>query len=439
MKLKPSEYNIMIEHKGSILLYNSIHGIDSLCKIPMDRHWDLCEALLHKGEIKYDDISEILLSKNLIVNADFDENVYRRFKECSSLFNSGTNLIIMPTEQCNFRCSYCYESFNKPAMTREVVENLKGYILRNIRYFGTLTIDWFGGEPLCAYDLVEEIMEYSKQVAQKVGIPVISTMTTNGYLLSSEIISKLIKLNVIGYQITIDGIEEIHDKQRKLCNGKGTYKQIIGNLLNIKKEIRTGIIRICIRVNLNSSSIKFTDELFDFLKENFEDDNRFSLSLRYVRDLKGNGQTEDIIEDDLEMLKVYESAAKKIPRLLSSHFINMLDSSGICYAGNPKSVVIGSDGTLYKCTVHFNDELNVIGKLENHDLKVDDKKVSRWVFEKPGIQECSSCWYRGACFEGTCPYVALIGSDKKTCPFEKTHISYIMKFLDENKMIKEIN
>lgn len=436
MKLRASKYNVAIEHNGHILLYNSILGIGSVCKIDINEYLELYDVLFNKGEIEYHDMYKDLLSKNILVDANYNEDLYRKFHETSSLFNSGTNLIIMPTEQCNFRCSYCYENFEKSEMSREVVDNLKGYISRNINRFSSLNIDWFGGEPLCAYHLIEEIMEYCKSAAKKVGIPVISTMTTNGYLLYPETMLKLIKLNVIGYQVTIDGIEEIHDKQRKLCNGNGTYNQIVNNLLNIKKEIKTGIIKITIRVNLNFSSIKYTDELFDLLKDNFEDDNRFSLSLRYVRDLKGNGETKGIINDDYEMLKVYEKAAKKIPRLLSSHFVNMLDSAGICYAGNPKSIVIGSDGMLYKCTVHFGDELNLIGKLENNHLKINDKKVARWIFEKSGTQECDSCWYRGACFSGTCPYATLIGSEKKTCPFEKIHISYILKFLDENKMIR---
>lgn len=437
MKVKSSMFNVAVEDNGFVLLYNSLGGIGSLCKINIGKHPMLCNSIIERKEIEYNEQYEGMLLSNVLVDSTFDEENYREFKKYNALYNSGTNLIIMPTEQCNFRCTYCYENFKKAKMSPKTVGDIKGYILRNASKFSALNIDWFGGEPLCAYDVVTEIMECCKFVSRKAGIPIVSTMTTNGYLLSPDIILNLAKLNVVGYQITIDGIEEIHDKQRKLCDGRGTYTRIMDNLLKIKAEVRTGIIRICIRVNLNSTSINYAEPFFDILKENFEDDNRFSLSLRYVRDLKGAGRTEGIIDDDSQMLNVYKKAALKIPRLLSSHFISMLESAGTCYAGKPQSIVIGSDGLLYKCTVHFLDDRNVVGKLQDNKLQILDKKIANWVQFK-NKDSCHGCWYRGACYDGTCPYIVLAEPEKTSCPFEKIHISYILKFLNSNKYIREI-
>lgn len=439
MQLKPSRYNKVIDLGDYLLIYNSLSRVKSLCKINKLLHPQLCESLqtdkeLECGNNEYNE----LINSSILFNKNSDEESYQSLLQYSSLYGSGTNIILMPTEQCNFRCTYCYENFEKPKMSRETVDNIKGYLLRNVSKFKTLSIDWFGGEPLCAVDLVEEIMQYCKDTLKKVGTPVISTMTTNGYLLTPDLISKLIKLNVVGYQITIDGVERIHDKQRKLYNGKGTYQQILGNLIDIKKKLQSGVVQICIRVNLNATSVQYIEELFEVFKEHFEDDKRFSLSLRYVRDLKGDGNTADIINEDSVMLNVYEKAYNIIPRLLTSHFLNMLDSFGICYAGKPNSIVIGADGSLYKCTVHFNDEINVVGKLDGNRMNVDEKKVAKWVFSKSKHDECNSCWYRGSCYEGTCPYATLLGKEGPTCPFEKIHISYILKTLDNYGLIKEI-
>ena len=38
------------------------------------------------------------------------------------------DLIIMPTEQCNFRCTYCYEDFKIGKMPRWVVNGIKALI-----------------------------------------------------------------------------------------------------------------------------------------------------------------------------------------------------------------------------------------------------------------------------------------------------------------------
>ena len=439
MLLKQSRYNHIIDIGDYLLIYNSLSKVKSLCKINKLLHPQLCDCLQTGSVLEYDSNEYNELINNSVLNyKNSEEESYQSLLRYSSLYNSGTNIILMPTEQCNFRCTYCYENFEKPKMSKETVENIKGYLLRNVSRIKKLSIDWFGGEPLCAVNLIEEIMQYCKDTFKKVGTPVISTMTTNGYLLTPELILKLIKLNIVGYQITIDGVERIHDKQRKLYNGEGTYKQILGNLIDIKNTLQTGVVQICIRVNLNATSVQYVEELFEVFKEHFECDKRFSLSLRYVRDLKGDGNTADIIDEDSVMLKVYEKAYKIIPRLLTSHFLNMLDSSGICYAGKPNSIVIGADGSLYKCTVHFNDDINVGGKIDGNRLNVDEKKLAKWVFLKPKCDECSRCWYRGSCYEGTCPYATLVGKDSPTCPFEKIHIDYILKTLDNYGIIKEI-
>lgn len=96
MKLKASKYNVAIEHDGNILLYNSIFGIDSICKININEYSELYDVLLNNGEIQYHDIYKNLLSKNILVDANYNEDLYRKLHETSSLFDSGTNLIIMP-------------------------------------------------------------------------------------------------------------------------------------------------------------------------------------------------------------------------------------------------------------------------------------------------------------------------------------------------------
>lgn len=104
----------------------------------------------------------------------------------------------MPTEQCNFRCSYCYETFTKPVMTQAIIDNLKGYLVRNIKKYNSFCLEWFGGKPLCATKEVMDISKYCLKLAQKAGIPFISTITTNGYLLNPELIQDLIKMHIIG-------------------------------------------------------------------------------------------------------------------------------------------------------------------------------------------------------------------------------------------------
>jgi uncharacterized protein len=57
-------------------------------------------------------------------------------------------LIILPTEQCNFRCVYCYELFDYGLIRQEVVEWIKNLLIARKSSLKYLSVSWFGGEPL---------------------------------------------------------------------------------------------------------------------------------------------------------------------------------------------------------------------------------------------------------------------------------------------------
>ncbi len=155
-----------------------------------------------------------------------------------SFDNKRLHLIIMPTEKCNFRCTYCYEDFENGKMSRDVVDGIKSLILFRAPDLNTLEIGWFGGEPLLNLKLVEEISEFSKDVMQSSKGYFISSMSTNGYLLDLKSAESLTNKGVSAFQISIDGDRLTHDRSRILASGSGTFDKIWRNLLDIKK---TGI------------------------------------------------------------------------------------------------------------------------------------------------------------------------------------------------------
>jgi uncharacterized protein len=96
------------------------------------------------------------------------------------------NLIILPTEACNFRCTYCYETFENRKMPRPVVTGIKSLIDRRGTDLDELEISWFGGEPLLALDVITEISKHALHVAKTEGFTFRSGMTTNGYFLDQD-------------------------------------------------------------------------------------------------------------------------------------------------------------------------------------------------------------------------------------------------------------
>src|SRR6266851_4736219 len=70
------------------------------------------------------------------------------------------SLILLPTERCNFRCTYCYEKFKQGGMRNEVVQGVKSLLSRRIPTLHTLNISWFGGEPLLSLPIIEDLSHH---------------------------------------------------------------------------------------------------------------------------------------------------------------------------------------------------------------------------------------------------------------------------------------
>ena len=94
-------------------------------------------------------------------------------------------------------------------------------------------------------------------------------ITTNGYLLDVETFKKLLKCNIYSYEITLDGFESDHNKNRSLKNGNGSYNIILNNLRAIRDEVKSRVFQIVIRVNLTKTTLDKFVEFCDFLKKDF--------------------------------------------------------------------------------------------------------------------------------------------------------------------------
>ena len=147
---------------------------------------------------------------------------------------STLRIIILAHGDCNFRCKYCYEKF-----VDCTIESQKSSILKFVKnkfeqyQFKDIHVSWFGGEPLLGYRDILDISKALIELSSTYGIRYHSDMTTNGYLLNSRTLSRLVtECQVQSYQITVDGTKEGHDNQRVLKNGHGSYDRIIKNLSN---------------------------------------------------------------------------------------------------------------------------------------------------------------------------------------------------------------
>src|ERR1700758_3175791 len=95
--------------------------------------------------------------------------------------NSSLHLVLFMTEQCNFRCVYCYEDFKLGNIQDEVVTGVKNLLLKRIPEIKHLAISYFGGEPLLNKAGVLDMTTWAKELCDKHSVKYTGNITTNGY------------------------------------------------------------------------------------------------------------------------------------------------------------------------------------------------------------------------------------------------------------------
>ena len=279
----------------------------------------------------------------------------------------------MPTEKCNFRCVYCYEDFLLGRMSNETVGAISGYISRRWPTLTSLSISWFGGEPLNALGVIEEIMlRAAKERPENAHLS--SNMTTNAFRLSRNVFDKLIDLGIDSYEITLDGDPEVHNQRRVLSNGSGTFETIWQNLVSCQKSPH--LFGIMLRIHAHADTLDELPSFVERLGRQFGGDQRFSFFLKPIARLGGpNNNSIKILnlDDQAQLADIVAQA-----QALNLHTIKE-DSSYICYAAKPNSVVFRSDGSIAKCTAALNAERNKVGRLKpDGTLALDTSKMSLW-------------------------------------------------------------
>ncbi|MDR3491327.1 MAG: radical SAM protein [Gammaproteobacteria bacterium] len=298
-------------------------------------------------------------------------------KIISMISNRSLELILLPTEQCNFRCTYCYEDFSIGKMKKNIVEAIKKLILQRIDTLDVLQIGWFGGEPLAAKDIVYDISSYVQQLRMKYpNVQYLSNMTTNGFQLKEDIFRKLISLDVKSFQVSLDGTEKMHNLTRLRLNGSGSFNTIWHNLLSAKN---TDIdFSITLRIHITPDNVDDMYELIDLIKVNFGYDPRFTVFFKAIETLGGpNAGTFKVIRgkdkaEILQQLYDYLGPAMKVKKLNDN-------GPYVCYAAKTNSLVIRADGKIGKCTVALSDDRNSLGTLlDDGTLEIASDKLALW-------------------------------------------------------------
>jgi len=156
------------------------------------------------------------------------------------------------TNACNLNCRHCYQSADKPSAdelsTKEAMNAINAMADAGVGY-----IALSGGEPLYRKDFFDIANHIRKQ---EIGFGI----ATNGTILSKEKIHQLEELNCQYIQISLDGMEETHNKIR----GPKAFERTIQGIKNAaNSDISTGIAMTVTKDNYDEVEkvIELTEDL----------------------------------------------------------------------------------------------------------------------------------------------------------------------------------
>ncbi|MFL6196708.1 MAG: radical SAM protein [Thermoanaerobaculia bacterium] len=412
VKWVPSRYTVRATtDDGRLVVWNTFSGAMSVFK---PHQVDQIKALLRRPGVEASDgMAKYLFDRGFLIKDGTNE--FRKVQLAFGQQHYRTDvlqLILLASEDCNFRCVYCYEDFLRGTMQPWVRSGIKKYVEKRVKNLRQLGITWFGGEPLYGMPAIEDLAPFFLQIAEENSLPYRGNMTTNGYLLTDEVAAKLLAWNIVRYQITLDGRPEDHDRSRPTRDGQGSFWTIIENLKSLSR--RPEDFEVVLRVNFDRQNHPHMQEFLDLIKAEVGNDPRFMVRFHGVG--RWGGENDDQLDvcgsDEAAQIRMdLKQEARKRGLNIGRGLKDVLGfGSDACYAARPFNFIVGASGKLMKCTVAMDkDDANVVGRVtEDGDFEIDRDKFALWT--EPAFEsdtKCKKCVILPSCQGLHCPLVRL--------------------------------
>ncbi|MDH4195777.1 MAG: radical SAM protein [Candidatus Aminicenantes bacterium] len=96
------------------------------------------------------------------------------------------SLALIVTDDCNFRCHYCYKKKRSDRMPVALARRAATFFLP--RFARDFVLAFYGGEPLLAFDVIEDVVRFIRVESRKRGRRPRFAITTNGSLSTPDIL-----------------------------------------------------------------------------------------------------------------------------------------------------------------------------------------------------------------------------------------------------------
>ncbi len=320
-------------------------------------------------------------------------------------------LCLNVAHHCNLACRYCFAAAPEAAaklMPKATARRAVDYLLAASGARRHVEIDFFGGEPLLNFPVIRDTVEYARRRGKAVGKEVGFTVTTNGLLLTPEIIRFLLN-NRVNVVLSLDGRPEVHDRLRHTVRGQGSHAASLTRIRQFVSAWRQwdgprGYYYL--RGTFTRHNLDFADDFCYLVDQGFD-----KISLEPVVSLPCTDyglREEDLAEIRYEyqrLADIYLELARQNAGLRFFHFQIDLDEGPClpkrlagCGAGHAY-LAVDAEGDLYPCHQFIGREEFLMGNVFTAELRYDLVEHFRHahVYTKEG---CVRCWAKFLCSGG---------------------------------------
>jgi len=374
---------------------------------------------------------EELVRCYFLVSEDFDDRAFlegkMRKREAGIVSGSLIDYLeLIMSEACNFRCTYCIHFNNletsdrinnpKKFMRFEMAKETVDQYLEVLRKHGKhiAKINFGGGEPLLAWPVIEQVLEYcvsryGKEFTFRFSI------NTNASLVTPEVARKL-KQYRVEIASSLDGLSEGNDRVRLTKAGKGTFEAILKGFENLEVA---GYPLEGIAVTVTEYNFPFLDEtIIDWAAERKMSEVRIDIDVIDMVAIP----VEDIVEKLMGIRQYAQEWGIDVSGFWSRPAENLNDSTldahvAFCGAVRGNSMCVNPSGNIYGCG-YSNTQLGTLTQIET--FHAPDQGYHRFVRDHlTGVMEmCKGCMVEGQC-GGGCNITQEFARATKTTKIER--------------------
>lgn len=324
-----------------------------------------------------------------------------------------SKIALQVTQDCNLRCKYCIYSetgnnnqrhHTSKMMSRDIAFEAINFYYKHSVDSDEAIVGFYGGEPLLAFDLIVEVVEYVKKLF--FGKEIVFFITTNATLLSDNIIDFLVKNN-FRIAFSLDGPKETQNRNRVFKDGYGSYEIVMNNIrkLYLKDPAKLKNASISMVVDTIQDYVSLVDWMkkpelanVDIALSMVEKDgitlppsDKFIEQMNYdwfvelARILRGAN-----LNEENKILKQSNRAFISGRTKVKSNVLRMVAApNGPCVPGKIR-LLVSSEGNFYPCEKVNENEVMRIGSLADG---FDFAKIKQLLnIGKIGSEKCKNCW-----------------------------------------------